>query len=124
MGGTKCSDGYHYSVGNDCYQGIDFSKYSTCTEDKCTSPDGFFGTDCYAGTRSESCSCSDGYFAKETGITSEYLGTTYTGYTCCPPDLEGTEGLSCGDHVSSTAAPAAAVSMAAMAIFAAGALFF
>ena len=135
IAGTKCDDGYHYSVGDDCYQGIAFSTcctkdpvpgkfdYSKCTESKCTSP-GLTGTDCYAGTKAEGCSCSDGYAAKETGATTVHTdGKTYFGYVCCPPGTEDTDGLSCGAHAAA-AVPFGAVTMAATTVVAAVAIFF
>ena len=65
-----------------------------CYDDSaCTSPDGHGGTDCWAGSKVQPCSCSHGY-AKSTGATIQHEGITYHKYKCCPDG--GGEG-ECGD---------------------------
>mgnify|MGYP001336284636 CR=1 FL=1 len=72
-----------------------------CSPDRCTSPDGQGGYDCWAGSESEACTCSKGD-ARETGQKIEYDGTTYYEYTCCRHGKN--IGESCGDNVHESAA--------------------
>ena len=65
-----------------------------CSQAWCTSPDGDGGHDCWAGSSSEECSCSEGE-AKETGAEHHDGDNTYYEYTCCT-DGSG-EGPECGD---------------------------
>ena len=70
-----------------------------CTQTKCTSEaeDGE-GGDCYAGTKWEGCTCSDGWTAVETGNAGPDLhGHATYEYTCCPSG--GTTNGTCGDFV-------------------------
>jgi hypothetical protein len=66
-----------------------------CSSTFCTSSDGGSGYDCWAGTSTQSCTCSKGT-AKETGESFEYRGQTLYLYTCCT-DGSGT-GEQCGDY--------------------------
>ena len=66
-----------------------------CSQEWCTSPDGNNGEDCWAGSDSEPCTCSQGE-ARETGETIEYEGDLYYGYTCCTSG--NNEGEHCGDY--------------------------
>ena len=77
-----------YGEGGDCDIG------EGCSQAWCTSPNGDGGYDCWAGSDSEECSCSEGK-AKETGERLESGGTTYYEYTCCN-DGSG-HGEECGD---------------------------
>ena len=90
----KFSDGYVSSIAD-------------CSSSYCTSTDGSaYGTDCWAGSSSESCSCSLGE-ARETGRVHESLGTNIYEYTCCSSgDNEGEE---CGDCCTSDSAVASAM---------------
>ena len=65
------------------------------SQEWCTSPDGNNGEDCWAGSDSEPCTCSQGE-ARETGETIEYEGDLYYGYTCCTSG--NNEGEHCGDY--------------------------
>ena len=105
---ASCYGGYSpvRFTGSEAYcWGYDNGLYTCCTGDYdvsdgycsqawCTSPNGDGGYDCWAGSDSEECSCSEGK-AKETGERSEYDGTTYYEYTCCT-DGSG-HGEECGD---------------------------
>ena len=53
-----------------------------CSDTWCSSPAADGGSDCWACTASEPCTCSHGT-AKGTGETRTYQGTTYHKYTCC-----------------------------------------
>ena len=66
-----------------------------CSSTLCTSPNGWGGYDCWAGSPTEACTCSSGT-AKATGETTEYMGQTYYLYTCCS-DGSGT-GEQCGEY--------------------------
>ena len=66
-----------------------------CSSTLCTSPNGWGGYDCWAGSPTEPCTCSSGT-AKATGETTEYMGQTYYLYTCCS-DGSGT-GEQCGEY--------------------------
>ena len=66
-----------------------------CSSTLCTSPNGWGGYDCWAGSPTEACTCSSGT-AKATGETTEYMGQTYYLYTCCS-DGSGT-GDQCGEY--------------------------
>ncbi|CAL6334774.1 unnamed protein product [Bathycoccus prasinos] len=66
-----------------------------CSSNFCTSSDGGSGYDCWAGTSTQSCTCSKGT-AKETGESFEYRGQTLYLYMCCT-DGSGT-GEQCGDY--------------------------
>ena len=67
-----------------------------CTQKKCTSRFGD-SPNCYAGTRLEGCTCSDGWTAVETGNAGphDFLGLVTYEYTCCPSG--GTTDGTCGD---------------------------
>ena len=66
------------------------SSVADCSQDWCTSPDGGGGYDCWAGSESEECGCSQGS-ARETGASSEDVFE----YTCC---MSGDNvGEECGD---------------------------
>ena len=53
-----------------------YAAVGECSQNWCTSPDfgasNFNGTDCWAGSHDERCTCSLG-MAKETGVQSEYM---------------------------------------------------
>lgn len=67
----------------------------SCSNTSCKSPDGKGGFDCYAGSWSEPCECSEG-IARETGKTIHYQGEKYYEYTCC---VNGSnEGRECGEY--------------------------
>ena len=66
-----------------------------CSSTLCTSPNGWGGYDCWAGSPTEACTCSSGT-AKATGETTESMGQTYYLYTCCS-DGSGT-GEQCGEY--------------------------
>ena len=84
-----------------------------CYDDSaCTSPDGRGGTDCWAGSKVQPCSCSHGY-AKATGATVQHRGVTYYKYKCCPDG--GGEG-ECGDFDPRLAAANRAYATAVSAI--------
>ena len=105
---ASCYGGYSpvRFTGSEAYcWGYDNGLYTCCTGDYdvsdgycsqawCTSPNGDGGYDCWAGSDSEECSCSQGK-AKETGERLESGGTTYYEYTCCT-DGSG-HGEECGD---------------------------
>ena len=105
---ASCYGGYSpvRFTGSEAYcWGYDNGLYTCCTGDYdvsdgycsqawCTSPNGDGGYDCWAGSDSEECSCSEGK-AKETGERVESGGTTYYEYTCCT-DGSG-HGEECGD---------------------------
>ena len=69
------------------------ARADTCSSTFCTSPNGLGGYDCWAGSRTEPCTCSAGA-AKETGESMQHMGQTYYLYTCCT-DGSGT-GEQCG----------------------------
>jgi hypothetical protein len=75
----------------------DVFDWSECDPNRCSSPDAFFGTDCYAGSDTEQCTCTFGYSAKETGETIWYQNEQYYKYTCCPPQASS-DGEDCGDY--------------------------
>lgn len=114
---ASCADGYHYSRGNACFDfGLLPTAYTTCCskDEKIDAPEAFdwsecdprmcsspgdrgVGTDCFAGSATEECSCTAGYAAKETGFkTYDWEGhVDYYEYTCCPPQA-GSDGKNCG----------------------------
>lgn len=58
---------------------------ATCSTNWCSSSDGFFGTNCWAGGShqlGDGCTCTSGQ-ARLTGATLPYMGQTYLDYTCC-----------------------------------------
>lgn len=71
-----------------------------CTRDWCTSPDGWGGEDCYAGTWHghwfEPCSCWNGEARQINAF--EYMGTHQVEYTCCinSPTNGTNVGRACG----------------------------
>ena len=68
------------------------SSIADCSQDWCTSPDGGGGYDCWAGSESEECGCSQGS-ARETGAS--YPEHDVVDYTCC---MSGDNvGEECGD---------------------------
>jgi hypothetical protein len=68
------------------------SSIADCSQDWCTSPDGGGGHDCWAGSESEECGCSQGS-ARETGAS--YPEHDVVEYTCC---MSGDNvGEECGD---------------------------
>ena len=72
-----------------------------CSQSWCTSPDGYGGYDCWAGTYEERCTCSQG----EAVISSGTLcveGIVYYEYRCCvnhdaPTDGEHLDGEQCAN---------------------------
>jgi hypothetical protein len=88
-----------------------------CTQTQCTSPDGRGGTDCWAGSLWESCTCSQGLLARLTGPSIVHTDDRrYYQYTCCPSDAIDTAGEICGDRdLAATAADDAALRAAAAA---------
>ena len=57
---------------------------SGCATDKCTSPDGQGGQDCWAGN-GEPFTCQTGFIPKMTGQTAPSGGKTWHEYKCCTP---------------------------------------
>ena len=55
---------------------------AACNPQDCTSPSASGGTDCWAGSKHEGCTCSSGK-AATTGAKVTYKGTDYFGYQCC-----------------------------------------
>ena len=95
---TCCVDGD--AVGEECG---DFGALvqDDCSQDRCRSPNGEGGYDCWAGSAGEACACSAGE-ARETGQTVDYDGTKYYEYTCC---IHGSNvGEECGDNTHESAA--------------------
>lgn len=88
--GHNCNDGKWFQPAHAGGGG------AQCSEDQglCTSPDGQGGTDCWAGTPEEGCTCSTGE-AKVTGKTIHSEGKTFYEYRCC---TSGGHGVHCGDH--------------------------
>ena len=69
-----------------------------CSSAWCTSPDGYGGYDCWAGTSDEGCTCSQGE-ARETHV---YSGSYYQ-YECCLSDSYGwNDGKYCGVYGANT----------------------
>jgi len=66
---------------------------SDCFSQWCTSPDENNGTECWAGTWFEPCSCSQGT-ATMTGTTAAHFGSLWYKYTCCTS--QPTDGEACG----------------------------
>lgn len=105
-GQIGCSKGYTFSI-----KKVDWSKciWTTstcctppeCSDSWCTSPTDVGdknANDCWAGSKSEACTCSKGS-ARMTGDKMEYKGSTYYQYTCCTSEDNGKNvGEKCGDH--------------------------
>jgi len=70
---------------------------TSCSQSYCTSPDPYGGTDCWAGSDVEACTCSRGT-ARETGSTEYYEGKRYYEYTCCENGEYNENGDNCGDY--------------------------
>ena len=121
IGDASCTKGYTYTMGADCAWGFAFKTictyagqengeavdvgeafdYSECDNSQCTSTDGWFGQDCWAGSLGEGCTCGGELSAKATGATAWAYdssgGTTHYEYTCCPAQSAST-GEFCGDY--------------------------
>ena len=71
-----------------------------CSDLWCTSPDGNGGLDCWAGSRDEACTCSQGS-ARMTGLTITAFGTQYFEYRCCSSEESGANtGEECGNYIA------------------------
>jgi surface protein len=79
-----------------------------CSSTFCTSPNGSGGYDCWAGSRTEPCTCSAGA-AKETGESMQHMGQTYYLYTCCT-DGSGT-GEQCGTFSGDTCSSSGSINV-------------
>ena len=102
---TKVLFGITYYQYACCTGGVNVGQYcgdakappTGCSYSACTSPDGRGGTDCWAGSAFESCTCSSGK-ARETGVSSfdtRVPGRHYYQYSCCTSGAN--QGEHCGD---------------------------
>ena len=95
--GEQCGD-YRYPTSHPSYCHVGETGW-------CTSPDGNGGYDCWAGTRDEPCTCSEGH-ARLTGRTTVINNVTRYHYNCCRGRSSGTnDGVECGDYVVPPPAP-------------------
>ena len=94
---TCCTGDNVSSMGEHCG---DFKPLPAgCSSSACTSPDGKGGTDCWAGSDVEPCTCSIGEAWETGGTWKDYHGERYFHYSCCKLDSNQTvQGDYCGDY--------------------------
>ena len=106
-GNVGCSDGFQLGLdrtsngqtndkGGCTWSGGTCCQAPECSANWCTSPNGVGGFDCWGGSATEGCTCSQGS-ARVTGRTTVSSGMTYYEYTCCTSENNGPNtGDECG----------------------------